>query len=300
MDFILAGSFVQALNRLPARDQKDVKISVMDLQLNPATPSLSMHRVDRSKDPNFWSARVNRDIRLILHKTARSLLVAYVDHHDAAYGWAIRRKIEAHPKTSVMQIVQIPERVAEAEPELASLLKMPIDGAGGTPSALRPFSELPRNNLLSIGVPEEWIEPIRNVDAEGFLEIAHLLPPEAADALIEYAAGDQSEINACQIDFSDGNHSLFGTRASDDPYFRDKVLEKLELNHSITNLSRGLFGKRILAARMNTDDVDPFDFKDSQRQFIKVQTGEDLALALETSWQSWTPMRGGSPEAVCR
>src|SRR5262249_16837465 len=33
------------------------------------------------------------------------LLLAYVDHHDAAYKWAERRKIERHPTTGAMQLV---------------------------------------------------------------------------------------------------------------------------------------------------------------------------------------------------
>jgi hypothetical protein len=42
-----------------------------------------MHRIDKSRDPNFWSVRVNADVRIILHKTETSLLLAYVDHHDS-------------------------------------------------------------------------------------------------------------------------------------------------------------------------------------------------------------------------
>jgi hypothetical protein len=80
-----------------------------------------MHRIDKSKDPNFWSARVGRDLRLILHKTASSILVAYVDHHDAAYAWAERRRIEAHPRTGAIQIVEVRERVETAQPDLARL-----------------------------------------------------------------------------------------------------------------------------------------------------------------------------------
>ena len=29
---------------------------------------LSFHRIDRAKDPNFWSVRVNADLRLIVHR----------------------------------------------------------------------------------------------------------------------------------------------------------------------------------------------------------------------------------------
>jgi hypothetical protein len=82
----------------------------------PLGNGLQLHRIDKSKDPNFWSARVNRDVRLIVYKTEGSMLVAYVDHHDNAYAWAERRRIEAHPRTGAVQIVEVRERVEEMAP----------------------------------------------------------------------------------------------------------------------------------------------------------------------------------------
>ena len=107
MKFLIADTFTASFNRLSGVDQKAVKASVFDLQMDPTGNGLQLHRIDKSKDPNFWSARVNRDVRLIVHKTRNSLLVAYVDHHDAAYAWAERRRIEAHPRTGAIQIVDI-------------------------------------------------------------------------------------------------------------------------------------------------------------------------------------------------
>jgi hypothetical protein len=48
---------------------------------------------------------------LIVHKTDDSLLVCYVGHHDRAYDWAERRKLETHPKTGAAQLVEIRETV---------------------------------------------------------------------------------------------------------------------------------------------------------------------------------------------
>src|SRR6202011_3682850 len=95
------------------QEQKAVKTAAFDLQLNPASPGLSFHRLDKAKDKNFWSVRVGSDIRLIVHKTASSLLMCYVDHHDKAYAWAERRKLETHPTTGAAQLVEIRERVHE-------------------------------------------------------------------------------------------------------------------------------------------------------------------------------------------
>ena len=75
MKFPIADTFTASFNRLSG---------VFDLQMDPTGNDLQLHRIDKSKDPNFWSARVNRDIRPIVHKMGGSLLVAYVGHHDDA------------------------------------------------------------------------------------------------------------------------------------------------------------------------------------------------------------------------
>ena len=113
MEFRIADTFTDSLTRLTGDEQKAVKTTAFDLQLNPASPGLSFHRLDKAKDKNFWSVRVGSDIRLIVHKTASSLLLCYVDHHDKAYAWAERRKLETHPKTGAAQLVEIRERVEE-------------------------------------------------------------------------------------------------------------------------------------------------------------------------------------------
>jgi mRNA-degrading endonuclease RelE of RelBE toxin-antitoxin system len=85
MEFRIAVGFMDAVNKLTRDEQKAVKTSVFDLQTNPEHPGLRMHRIGDSKDSNFWSCRVSRDVRIIIHKTARSFLLAYVGHHDDAY-----------------------------------------------------------------------------------------------------------------------------------------------------------------------------------------------------------------------
>ena len=105
MEFRIADSFTNALAKLTHDEQKAVKTSAFDMHMNPSAPGFQLHRIEASQDPNFWSTRVNRDIRIIIHKTASSFLLAYVGHHDDAYKWAERRRIEAHPKTGAIQIV---------------------------------------------------------------------------------------------------------------------------------------------------------------------------------------------------
>ena len=97
MTFLIADTFTDSLARLTGDEQKAAKTTAFDLQMDPSAPGLSFHRLDKAKDKRFWSVRVNADIRLIVHRTDASLLLCYVDHHDRAYAWAERRKLETHP-----------------------------------------------------------------------------------------------------------------------------------------------------------------------------------------------------------
>ena len=85
MEFRIADTFTDSLTRLTGEEQKLVKTTAFDLQMNPAQPGMQFHKFDKAKDPNFWSVRVSRDIRLIVHRTESSLLLCYVGHHDEAY-----------------------------------------------------------------------------------------------------------------------------------------------------------------------------------------------------------------------
>src|SRR5476649_744647 len=113
MEFRIADTFTSSLSRLTGDEQKAVKTMAFDLQLNPANPGMSFHKLDKAKDKNFWSVRVGSDIRLIVHKSDASLLLCYVGHHDKAYDWAERRRLETHPKTGAAQLVVIRETVRE-------------------------------------------------------------------------------------------------------------------------------------------------------------------------------------------
>lgn len=187
MNFLIADTFTAAFNRLSGQDQKAVKASVFDLQMDPTGNGLKLHRIDKSKDPNFWSARVNRDVRLIVHKTGQSLLIAYVDHHDDAYAWAERRRIEAHPRTGAIQIVEVRELVEDVLPPETFDFVMPAsEPAPAAPAAL--FSRLDDDALLSIGVPSDWIADVRAATEDGFFALAEHLPAEASEGLLEYAA----------------------------------------------------------------------------------------------------------------
>jgi mRNA-degrading endonuclease RelE of RelBE toxin-antitoxin system len=188
MDFRIADTFTDSLARLTGEEQKAVKTTAFDLQLNPANPGMSLHKLDKAKDKNFWSVRVNSDVRLIVHKSDTSLLLCYVNHHDKAYDWAERRKLETHPKTGAAQLVEIRETVKEVFVPLYVQTELPL-----APKAVveKPplFAHVADEELLDYGVPTEWIGDVKEATEDTLLALADHLPAEAAEALLELATG---------------------------------------------------------------------------------------------------------------
>jgi AAA domain len=189
MEFRIADTFTASLARLTGQEQKAAKTTAFDLQMDPTSNGLSFHKLDRAKDANFWSVRVNDDIRIIVHRTAASLLLVYVDHHDDAYKWAERRKIERHPTTGAMQLVEVRERVEEVE-----IFKPKEVAAAPAPAAkpaARLFDNLRKFELMAFGVPEEWVNDVRSATEDTLFDIIEHLPQEAQEALLKLAVGEK-------------------------------------------------------------------------------------------------------------
>ena len=118
-----------------------------------------------------------------MHRTSDSLLLCYVGHHDKAYAWAERRKLETHPSTGAAQLVEIRERVQEiVVPANAQPLQ--------APAPMKPLlAHVPDEELLGYGVPAEWLADVRQATEDTVLALADHLPAEAAEALLELATG---------------------------------------------------------------------------------------------------------------
>lgn len=189
MTLLYASTFTKALGRLSAAEQKQVKITTVDLALDPTGNGLQLHRVEAA--PGFWTARVSQDIRLVLHMDGARTLIAYVGHHDDAYRWAERRRLVPHERTGAMQFVEIIERTEESP-----LAPAPVHEPHVAPSTLpasRPFAPLTDDQLLDVGVPRDWLETVRAADLASVDGLFARLPDEAAEALLDVATGGRLE-----------------------------------------------------------------------------------------------------------
>ena len=110
-------------------------------------------------------------------------MLCYVDHHDIAYKWAERRKLETHPKTGAAQLVEVRETVREIT------IPKYVVSEQSAPHKPSFFTDVSDDDLLSYGVPVEWLDQVREANEDTILELAGHLPGEAAEALLDLAFG---------------------------------------------------------------------------------------------------------------
>lgn len=259
VDFRIADTFTDSLARLAGDEQKVVKTTAFDLQMNPANPGMRFHKLDKARDKNFWSVRAGGDIRLIVHRTPGSLLLCYVGHHDDAYHWAERRKLETHPQTGAAQIVEIRERTEEI------VVPRYIEAKHVAPMQPPLFAGVADGELLGWGVPKEWLPDVRAVNNEdALLALVDHLPAEASEALVELATGGHPQQRLLQRSRHSG---LPPQVAAGIPELPTATLDALDLP---------------------VVHADPFGHPDARRRFRTIQSSEELERALDAPWDKWT------------
>ena len=221
MHFRIADTFTSSLAKLPNEHQKAAKTTAFDLQTNPSLSGLRLHRLSGARDPNFWSVSVNLDIRIIIHRTSDGVTLCYVDHHDEAYAWAERRKIETHPTTGAAQLVEMREVVKEVL--IFSYVETELEAQ---PKRLL-FAQIEDEQLLSYGIPPEWLEEVRTADEDSILDMADHLPAEAAEALLELAVGKTPQPS-------------LPSHSDADPFNHPDALRRFRVMHNVEELREAL------------------------------------------------------------
>ncbi|MFM7568355.1 MAG: UvrD-helicase domain-containing protein, partial [Betaproteobacteria bacterium] len=187
----LSQDFLLQLSKLPANIHSKVMKWAIQFQLDPTSPGINYENINRSRDSNLKSVRLDRDWRGIVFKPISGdvYVLLYVDHHDDAYRWAENRKLAINPVTGAMQMV-IVESVTATHPttEVPSAPPLQAENSEVPP---RLFSSLADRDLLSLGVPEEMLPEVRALSSEVQLDaIQTRLPVEGYEGLFLIAAGD--------------------------------------------------------------------------------------------------------------
>lgn len=167
---VMADDFLTAYSKLPRQIQGKTMEFLVKFRNNPLSPGINLEKINTCMDQKLYSVRINDTYRAIVARQPETgvYLLLWVDHHDAAYAWAARKRCEVNPKTGSIQIysvVNVAENPAEEKsPHL--------------------FEGIKDEDLLTLGVPNDLLPFIRSLTSrETFTHVKDLIPKDAFENL---------------------------------------------------------------------------------------------------------------------
>jgi len=136
-----------------------------NLFLDQGTPGFSLEKLQGN---NFWSGRVNEDLRLIMFRDGDANIVVHVGHHNDAYSWAANHDVKVHEATRSLQLIKS-ERLVEQVVE---------------PGESRLFEQHDDHYLMALGVPPEWLPAVNDATDSNLDVLIDALPEEVALRLL--------------------------------------------------------------------------------------------------------------------
>ncbi len=190
----ISTDFLTSFSKLPRTIQGKVSEFINKFRNDPTSPGINYEKISKGVDKKIFSVRIDDTYRGIVarEKETGVYLLLWVDHHDEAYEWAERKRIEVNPKTGVLQVFDIQNSTEEAEkpkPKADSLFLAATDA-----------------DLLELGVPQEQLSYVRSfTDQKAFFAASDTFPHDTFEYLswiiegipvsevIEYAKDERGE-----------------------------------------------------------------------------------------------------------
>ena len=224
----ISADFLTAFSELPRSIQGKVTEFINKFRNNPRSPGINYEKIENSTDKKICSVRIDDTYRGIVVRQEETgvYLLLWVDHHDEAYQWALRKRCEVNPQTGALQIfdVQSSEHANEV------VTKQGI------------FTSFSRSDLLKLGVPEIQVPFVKSFETKEELFAAkNDLPADAFEALSWLSEGFPIDevIDLMQTD--GGNESVGATEDL------SKALERPETLKSFVVVSGEDELRRIMA-----------------------------------------------------
>lgn len=202
----ISADFFTAFSAIPRQKQSKVVDFINKFRNNPMSSGINYEKIINAFDSNLRSVRIDEMYRVIVLKpdVSNVYLLLWVDHHDDAYKWAVRKKCIINSQTGSIQVFDVQE---EAEVIKAQKREYNIPGL---------FDAINDSDLVRIGVPKEIIPIVREVhNIEELDSNINRIPQDSYEALYFLATGYSLEdvinefaIEEKDIDTNDFNGAL--------------------------------------------------------------------------------------------
>jgi mRNA-degrading endonuclease RelE of RelBE toxin-antitoxin system len=205
MELAYSDSFLKALDSMDPALKDIVKVKMFDLQTNPRTPGFNLEKLAGG---SLYSGRINDNLRLIMDIDGERTVVLHVDNHDDAYAWAANRRLQVNKTTGSLQMIEI-----ETVREQITLTEQVYIGP-------KLFEEYDDRYLLALGVPENYLIPVKNATKEHLEWLLDRLPSEVMERLLQLEEGILVPIprrhGGSPLDHPDSKRHFVTVKATDD------------------------------------------------------------------------------------
>lgn len=189
----ISTDFLTAFAAIPRRQQNKVASFINKFRNNPTSSGINYEKVVNAFDPSIRSVRIDDTYRGIVSKPKNSnvYLLLWVDHHDDAYKWAIRKKCMVNAQTGSIQVFDVEESTQPLQPtDNAIENKVEVVQPQSLEQVEPIFRDISDEILIKVGVPEETLATVRKITSIANLdENINLLPADAYEALYFLAEG---------------------------------------------------------------------------------------------------------------
>ena len=170
----ISDDFFTAFANLPKSKQNRTMEFMSKFRSNPMSPGLNYEKLNSKYDQKLYSARVDDTYRAIVAREDSTgvFLLLWVDHHDEAYEWAMKKRCTLNHSTGSIQVYDVSEADVQPEPETIKQQDTAM------------FAFLTDEQLKQLGVPEELLFMVRAIYTEKhFADAQKAMPTDAYQAL---------------------------------------------------------------------------------------------------------------------
>lgn len=187
---ILADSFLESLNKLDKQSRKVTLASLSKFAQGEKGNGFKLHNLERTDcDSSFRTARVNRDLRLVISLDGDNYIILYIDHHDRSYSWAEGKFM----KRSNFGSLYVHDTKYEAsQTELCEIMSMQ-DQVIHKRSSLFNQIGVSEKDLNKLGIPQIHSKLLMEFsDEDTFMNFISIFPQELQEALFDLVTGTKS------------------------------------------------------------------------------------------------------------
>jgi superfamily I DNA/RNA helicase/mRNA-degrading endonuclease RelE of RelBE toxin-antitoxin system len=178
----ISSEFFSSVLKLP-KTQQEKAVKFMELfRQDPQSPGINYETIQAARDKNLRSVRIDQAYRAIVLAPERGdvYILLWADRHDDAYEWACNKVLKINPENGVLQVLES-QYIDEANQ---------IQQSSDSKAKAGLFDEIRDKHLVRLGVPEELVPLVRQIEFAAEVDgVKQKLPDEAYEALAMLADG---------------------------------------------------------------------------------------------------------------